>query len=100
MNATAFPATPGDVAALTVQEFTLELDELDGHRAASLERVCRTFMDDANRALRRPFGERRRDPFDDVVAVDMPAGVIACGGSRDCRARAAGTFGEPPGPRR
>jgi hypothetical protein len=51
MNYTAFPATPRDVAALTVQEFIFDLDELDGNRVPSMERVCRTFMDDANRAL-------------------------------------------------
>jgi len=51
VNPTAFPVTPGDVAALTVQEFTFDVDELDGNRAPSMERVCRTFMDDANRAL-------------------------------------------------
>jgi hypothetical protein len=51
MNLTAFPATPGEVAALTPQEFTFDLDELDGNRVPSMERVCRTFMDDANRAL-------------------------------------------------
>jgi hypothetical protein len=48
---TVFPATPGDVAALTVQEFTVDLDELDGNRAPSIDRVCRSFTDDANRAL-------------------------------------------------
>jgi hypothetical protein len=48
---TAFPTTPADVAALTVLEFTIDLDELDGKRVPSLDRVCRTFMDDANRAL-------------------------------------------------
>jgi hypothetical protein len=51
MNRTDFPATPGDVATLTPQEFTFDLDELDGKRVPSMERVCRTFMDDANRAL-------------------------------------------------
>jgi len=51
MNRTLFPATPEDVAALTVQEFTFDLDECDGYRIPSMERVCRTFMDDANRAL-------------------------------------------------
>ena len=49
MNHTAFPATPQDVAALTVQEFTLDLDQLD--RVPSLERICRIFINDANRAL-------------------------------------------------
>jgi hypothetical protein len=48
---TAFPAMPGDVAALTVQEFAFDLDELDGNRGPSMDRVCRAFMDDANRAL-------------------------------------------------
>ncbi|HUK35696.1 MAG TPA: hypothetical protein VLV86_17380 [Vicinamibacterales bacterium] len=50
-NPTAFPATPGEVAVLTTLEFTFDLDELDGNRVPSLERVCRTFMTDANRAL-------------------------------------------------
>jgi hypothetical protein len=48
---TTFPTTPGDVTALTVQEFTFDLDEFDGHRAPSMERVCRRFIDDTNRAL-------------------------------------------------
>jgi hypothetical protein len=48
---TGFPATPGDVAVLTPQEFTFDLDALVGSRVASMERVCRTFIDDANRAL-------------------------------------------------
>jgi hypothetical protein len=48
---TAFPATPGDVAALTVQEFTFDFDDLDGNRPPSLELVCRAFTDDANRAV-------------------------------------------------
>jgi hypothetical protein len=51
MNHTAFPTTHEDVAALTVQEFTFDLDQLDGNRVPSLERVCRIFIDDANRAL-------------------------------------------------
>lgn len=51
MKPTAFPATPRDVVALTVQEFTFDLDELDGKRVPSMEQVCRTFVDDANRAL-------------------------------------------------
>ena len=34
MNGTAFPVTPGDVAALTPQEFTFDLDELDERLAA------------------------------------------------------------------
>ena len=51
MNRTDFPATPGEVAILTPQEFIFDLDELDRNRVPSMERVCRTFMDDANRAL-------------------------------------------------
>jgi hypothetical protein len=51
MNHTAFPTTHEDVAALTVQEFTFDLDQLDANRVPSLERVCRIFIDDANRAL-------------------------------------------------
>jgi hypothetical protein len=51
MNQTPFPATPADVAVLTVREFTFDLDEFDGHGIPSMERICRTFMDDANRAL-------------------------------------------------
>lgn len=50
-NRTDFPTTPGDVAVLTPQEFTFDLDEFEGSRVPSMERVCRTFMDDANRAL-------------------------------------------------
>jgi hypothetical protein len=45
---TAFPATHHDVAVLSIQEFTSELDE---SQVPSLDRVCRTFTDDANRAL-------------------------------------------------
>ena len=48
---TPFPAIPQDVAGLSVQEFTFDLDDLDGPRVPSMERICRTFMDDANRAL-------------------------------------------------
>jgi hypothetical protein len=51
MNQTPFPATPADVAVLTVQEFTLDLDDVDGQGIPSMERICQTFMDDANRAL-------------------------------------------------
>jgi hypothetical protein len=51
MNQTPFPATPADVAVLLVQEFTFDLDEFDGRGIPSMERICRTFVDDANRAL-------------------------------------------------
>jgi len=46
MNDTAFPVPPQDVAVLTVQEFAFDLDQVP-----SLERVCRLFINDANRAL-------------------------------------------------
>jgi hypothetical protein len=48
MRITPFPTNPSDVAALTVPEFTRELD-VEG--AASLDAVCRRFVDDTNRAL-------------------------------------------------
>jgi len=51
MNDTVFPVTPADVAMLTIQEFTFDLDELDANRVPSMDRVCRSFMDDTNRAL-------------------------------------------------
>jgi len=51
MIRTAFPATPDEVAVLTPQEFTFDLDDLDGNLAPSMDRVCRTFIVDANRAL-------------------------------------------------
>jgi hypothetical protein len=48
MRTTPFPASPGAVVALTVPEFTCELDL---SRPESLDDVCRRFLDDANRAL-------------------------------------------------
>lgn len=51
MKGTLFPAIPQDVAILTVQEFAFDLDELDGPVVPSMTRICRTFKDDANRAL-------------------------------------------------
>jgi hypothetical protein len=51
MSFTSFPATPDDVVTLSIQEFTFNLDDFDGNRAPSMECVCRTFLDDANRAL-------------------------------------------------
>ena len=51
MSRTSFPATPGEVATLTVHEFTFDVDELYDDRAAWMDQVCRTFIDDANRAL-------------------------------------------------
>ena len=47
----AFPATPGEVATLTIQEFTFDLYDVVGTQVPSIERVCRTFLEDANRAL-------------------------------------------------
>ncbi len=38
---TPFPATPGDVAALTIEEFAVELDV---NNAPSLDDVCRRFV--------------------------------------------------------
>jgi len=51
MNRTAFPATPDEVAVLTPQEFTFDVADINGNEAPSMDRVCETFMDDANRAL-------------------------------------------------
>ena len=48
MRRTSFPTHPSDVAALTVPEFTCELD-LSG--SVSLDAICRRFVDDTNRAL-------------------------------------------------
>jgi len=48
MPLTPFPATPSDVVALTVIEFTCDLD-LNG--SLTLESACERFLDDANRAL-------------------------------------------------
>jgi hypothetical protein len=48
MRRTPFPTNPCDVVALTVPEFTCELD-LSG--SVSLDAVCRRFVDDTNRAL-------------------------------------------------
>ena len=48
MRRTRFPTNPSDVEALTVPEFTFELD-LRG--SVSLDAVCRRFVDDTNRAL-------------------------------------------------
>ena len=45
---TPFPATPRDVAALTLQEFTFRLD-LD--HSPSLPDVCDRFGEDTNRAV-------------------------------------------------
>jgi len=43
MNRTDFPATPGDVATLTPQEFTFDLDELDGKRVPWSESAGRSW---------------------------------------------------------
>ena len=48
MRLTPFPVSPSEVVALTVPEFTCELDL---SRSGSLDDVCRRFLDDANRAL-------------------------------------------------
>jgi hypothetical protein len=48
LRRTPFPTNPSDVVALTVPEFTCELD-LNG--SVWLDAVCRRFVDDTNRAL-------------------------------------------------
>ena len=48
MSATPFPARPCDVVALTVLEFTCDLDLSD---SMTVESACQRFLDDANRAL-------------------------------------------------
>ena len=48
MRRTPFPTNPSDVVALTVPEFTCELD-IKG--SVSLDAVCRRFVGDTNRAL-------------------------------------------------
>ncbi len=48
MRETPFPASPCDVVVLSVVEFTCELD-LKG--SASLDAVCRRFLEDSNRAV-------------------------------------------------
>jgi hypothetical protein len=45
---TPFPTRASEVVALTVVEFTCELDL---NTPGSFERVCRRFLEDANRAL-------------------------------------------------
>ena len=48
MPTTPFPSRACDVVALTVREFTYELDL---NSAVSYETVCRHFLDDANKAV-------------------------------------------------
>jgi hypothetical protein len=48
VRGTPLPTHPSDVAALTVPEFT---SELDLNQAASLDAVCRRFLEDTNRAV-------------------------------------------------
>lgn len=48
METTPFPAKPCDVVALTVAEFTRDLDV---NAMVSIDDVCRRFIDDTNRAL-------------------------------------------------
>jgi hypothetical protein len=45
---TPFPTSPSDVVALTVPEFTSELELSE---SASLDAVCRRFLEDTNRAV-------------------------------------------------
>jgi hypothetical protein len=48
MRRTPFPTSPSNVVALTVPEFTCELDL---EASVSLDAVCQHFVEDANRAL-------------------------------------------------
>ena len=48
MQTTPIPETPCDVAALTVAEFTRDLDP---NATVSIDDVCRRFIGDTNRAL-------------------------------------------------
>jgi len=48
MRTTPFPSRPCEVIALTVPEFTCELDL---NTAVSLDWVCARFLEDTNRAL-------------------------------------------------
>ena len=48
MQTTPFPARPCDVIALTVSEFTRDLDV---NTTVSIDDVCRRFVDDTNKAL-------------------------------------------------
>ena len=48
MRRTPFPASPSDVEALTVTEFTCELDLKE---SVSMDAVCRRFLNDLNRAV-------------------------------------------------
>ena len=48
VSTTPFPARPSDVIALSVREFT---DELDLHGAVSIDCVGHRFLEDANRGL-------------------------------------------------
>lgn len=48
VRGTDFPTRPCEVAALTVSEFT---SELDLNATVSFDQVCRRFLHDANRAL-------------------------------------------------
>jgi hypothetical protein len=53
MRGTPFPASPCDVVALSVPEFTGELD-LNGsvlNGSVSLDAVCRRFLEDTDRAV-------------------------------------------------
>lgn len=48
MTGTPFPAKPSDVSALSVHEFTFDLEMSD---TPSIDLVCSRFVDDINRAL-------------------------------------------------
>lgn len=48
MKTTPFPARPSDVVALTVAEFTRDLDL---NATLSIDDVCRRFIEDTNKAV-------------------------------------------------
>lgn len=48
---TVFPATPGDLALLTIQEFTFRIYDVQSRQGPPVEQVRRIFMEDANRVL-------------------------------------------------
>ena len=48
---TVFPATPGDLAILTIQEFTFQIYDVQSRQGPPVEQVRRIFMEDANRVL-------------------------------------------------
>jgi hypothetical protein len=81
MRGTEFPTRPCEVAALTVSEFTFELDL---NATIAFDRVCRRFLDDANRALvwfirfRALMAWRERDDMATWVEAGLSRAEHAC----------------------